>query len=1111
MAQKLRIFYIDSQHDRCGDFVSDGGHNGLIVSSMIGKPDRDVFYHLEDNWPDAIVLADIPEDNILNDFCDQIAGCCPIILLVEPGKEKAGLQAIQHGVDDLVFRDHDGQWVARLSFVIKKTLLQIHGDHRIRNLQTSRHYLEGIVRISRVISRYDDPLEMLRQGAGIMLDVFQADRIWLLHHGSSSTSGVREPMEISRSAYAGILNTETEMEVKLGISEVLQETLKTKIPAVRDRDYENPANKKAAATFSIQSQICFALRLKYDQPWLLCMHQCARKRLWNKNRIQLFQDICDRLRDALDHRLLLASLKKDIAKRQKIEARLVESKLRFKSLFSSSGIALWLLDYSQLNKLLSQLRRYSVTDLDRYIDNNSEFLSQAASLITLIDINDATTKLCGARRKEDITTSACPILTPESSPAFRQLLLALFSGKSHFVSEGVQRNFKGKKFDVLMSVDILPRHADTRQLLLNIIDISTLKKTERALHESQERYRQLLDASNDAIIVADAETGIIVEANSRLVELTGKALYQIIGMHHSVLHPSMDHQKYNESFRRQVQESIVHDDGDSYLMHITGRKVPVKISGSLFKTKGRRLVQRNFHDISERKKAEQHRRLLYTAIEQADETIIITTAEGIIVYVNPAFEWTSGYSRNEVIGENSRILNSGHQDASFYEKMWQQISSGKVWHGHFTNKKKEGSLYEEEVTISPVRDEAGKITHYVAVKRDVSEQIALERQIRRSQKMDAIGTLATGIAHDFNNILMQIVGFTEMSMDLAEDDSPLKKNLSIIYEASERAGDLVDQILTFSSHTEKNEIPLRLGLIVKKELDLLNSTMPEHIELKQQIETMKMTNMDPIQAHQIIMNLCTNAIQALGSRKGSIEVVLKDYEVDRDKAKLLGNISPGQYLRLSISDNGPGISPEVIERIFEPYFSTKEKSKDRGTGLGLATIHGIAVRLGGTVSVKSTLGQGSRFDVYFPQSSAKEILQQSGSKKMPTGSERVVVVDDDPQVIAYIEKELGRLGYNVTGFTSSLKVLDAICNNPEAYDIMLTDMTMPSLSGPRLAEEIRKLGNDMPIILCTEFSKHAESNTANIKGINAYLTKPISETRLAQEVRKALDSTLPSI
>jgi CheY-like chemotaxis protein len=346
-------------------------------------------------------------------------------------------------------------------------------------------------------------------------------------------------------------------------------------------------------------------------------------------------------------------------------------------------------------------------------------------------------------------------------------------------------------------------------------------------------------------------------------------------------------------------------------------------------------------------------------------------------------------------------------------------------------------------------------------------------------------------------------------MDLAEKDSPLQKNLSIIYEASERAGDLVDQILTFSSHTERNEMPLRLDLIIKKELDLLRSTMPANIELRQHIETTKMVSMDPIQAHQIAMNLCTNAIQAIGSEEGYIEVDLKDCNVDADRAALIGNVQPGQYLRLSVSDNGPGISPEIIERIFEPYFTTKEKSKDRGMGLGLATIHGIAIRLGGAISVKSTLGHGSRFDVYFPQSNAKEILQKSGSKKVSTGTERVAVVDEDLRVIALLKEYLGKRGYQVTGFTSSLKALDAICRNPESYDIMLADIAMPTLDGPGLVEEIRKPGNDMPIILCTEYSKRADNDSRDIKGVAGYLTKPISEIQLAGKIREALDS--PSI
>lgn len=518
-----------------------------------------------------------------------------------------------------------------------------------------------------------------------------------------------------------------------------------------------------------------------------------------------------------------------------------------------------------------------------------------------------------------------------------------------------------------------------------------------------------------------------------------------------------------------------------------------------------RLFMEGLWQIMRRQQAQNEKERLLSAIEQAAEMMIITDPEGAIQYVNPAFEHVTGYSAEEVKGQNPRILKSGRQNPAFYRDLWKTITEGKNWQGRFINRRKDGTLYTEEASISPVMDGKGGISNFVAVKRDITSEMNLERRLVQAQKMEAIGTLAGGIAHDFNNILSAMIGFTEIVEEDLPEGSRNREDLGEVITACNRARDLVKQILQFSRQGEQEVKPLRLDLIVNETLKMLRSSLPTSIEIRQSIAPNPPAVVaNHTQAHQIIMNLCTNAAQAIEDEHGVIEVVLDDVQLDKDSAAGVGDLKPGRYVRLKVRDSGTGISGEIRERIFEPYFTTKKAGE--GTGLGLSVVYGIVKEYGGDISVESPEGGGTTFTIYFPTSSGIETDQvTAGQEALPLGRERILFVDDEPPIAKLGEQHLKRLGYRVTTRQSSREALELFQADPRQFDLVVTDLTMPHMTGDELALEILNIRPDIPIIMCTGYSKRLSEKQAMEIGIQAFVMKPLAQHELANTIRRVLD------
>ncbi|MDD5760359.1 MAG: ATP-binding protein [Desulfobulbaceae bacterium] len=412
-----------------------------------------------------------------------------------------------------------------------------------------------------------------------------------------------------------------------------------------------------------------------------------------------------------------------------------------------------------------------------------------------------------------------------------------------------------------------------------------------------------------------------------------------------------------------------------------------------------------------------------------------------------------------------------------------------------------------EVTVTIVENEAKQPVSIFMRLHDLTHQRELENQLSQSQKMESIGTLAGGIAHDFNNILSAIMGYTELALDDIDKPEILKKDLEEVQKGSLRAKELVQQILTFSRKGDQELRPLRAQLIVKEALKLLRSSIPTTIEIKHNIDPDCETILaDPSQVHQIVMNLCTNAYHAMRKSGGVLEISMQNIQLGIEDISEKINIEPGSYILLSVSDSGIGIPRNVLQRIFEPYYTTKEKGE--GTGLGLAVVHGIISRLHGHISVDSEPGKGTTISVYLPTISAPMgMKQEKVCVPLPKGHERILLVDDDADIVQLTQKVLTKLGYKVTGLTNSLETLLLFKQNPEEFDLILTDMTMPNMTGEKLAQQVLAIRPGMPIVLCTGYSEDFNEEKARALGIASYLMKPVSTEDLALALRKILDCT----
>lgn len=523
----------------------------------------------------------------------------------------------------------------------------------------------------------------------------------------------------------------------------------------------------------------------------------------------------------------------------------------------------------------------------------------------------------------------------------------------------------------------------------------------------------------------------------------------------------------------------------------------------------REILRRKEVERSLRENEEKLRRITASA----QDAIIMMDNEGKVSFWNEAAERIFGYSHHEIMGNDLHVILAPRRFHEKYDNAFphfresgQSSFIGKIT--ELSGQKKDGTEFPIELALSGVKIK-GK-WHAIGLIRDITDRKRIEfeqkefaKRMQQSQKMEAIGTLAGGIAHDFNNILSAIVGYTELAkFELIEDSLGLAY-MDKILEASNRAKDLVQQILTFSRQQELELKPISVALVVKEALKLIRASLPSTIDIIQNIQSKSLVMGDPTQVHQIIMNLCTNAGHSMQDQGGMLKVEISDVELDSDFVTHFSNIQPGSYIRIKVEDSGQGMSSEVLNRIFEPFFTTKEQGE--GTGLGLAVVHGIVEKLGGTISAYSEPGKGSSFKVFLPAIKTVPELIKEYEVAIPVGTERILFIDDELPLTEIGAQILKNLGYEVTCRTSPIEALELFQANPDRFDLVITDLTMPKMPGDKLARELISIRNDIPIILCTGFSYGLTKENYKQIGVRGILTKPILRSEIAEQVRNVLD------
>ncbi|MCX5863363.1 MAG: PAS domain S-box protein [Deltaproteobacteria bacterium] len=728
------------------------------------------------------------------------------------------------------------------------------------------------------------------------------------------------------------------------------------------------------------------------------------------------------------------------------------------------------------------------------------FINEADGM--LIDANQSFLDLFGYAKEEMFGTNVIKLYaTPEDRNRFRREIENRGSVKDYplrFVKKD------GTKIDCQLTGTVR-KAIDGRILGYRgiIKDITERKRMEEELRQSEEWYRSLVEDSFDGIFVQKGQK--IIFANSRLYEMLGYSEGELEGMDHwQVYHPDYHGiTRYRALARMRGEQVTSHY--EVMLQKKDGSSFFGEISARLVKMGGEDGIQVWVRDISGRRRSEEAQRRLAIAVEQAAEAIVITDTRGTIQYVNPAFEEIAGYSPDEVIGENPRILQSGEHDQAFYGKLWQTITNGKAWTGQFVNKKKDGTLYREDATISPVRDSSGKIVNYVAVKRDITHETQLQQQLLQAQKMEAIGTLAGGVAHDFNNLLQIVLGYSEILLKGKQEGDRDYAGIKKISQAGKRGADLVQSLLTLSRKVEPQLRPSNLNHEILQVQKLLSRTIPKTIKIDLHLSgDLELIQADPSQVGQILMNLGVNARDAMPDG-GTLTVETANVELDEDYCATHLEVKPGRYVALSVSDSGHGMDKETLSHIFEPFFTTKEAGK--GTGLGLATVYGIVKQHDGHILCYSEPGHGTTFKIYLPSIQTEEESEtQTEEMPIPGGTETILLVEDEEVLRELGTELLNDFGYEVITAGNGREALEIYQRERERIALVILDLIMPEMDGKQCLVEILGVDPKARILIASGYSQNGPIKRTSLTGARGFVEKPYNMRELLETIREVLDA-----
>ena len=752
-------------------------------------------------------------------------------------------------------------------------------------------------------------------------------------------------------------------------------------------------------------------------------------------------------------------------------------------------------------------------------DNADELIQMVRPDGRLYRVNKKWLDTLGYTAEEVRNLSIWDIIRPDTTPHCERIFHRALLGETASSFEAVFLSKNGRAVPLEGTINC--QLDDGTPVLARCIlrDITERKRAEKDLRESEERFRASFMGNPNAVAISRQEDGVWLDANQAALDMFGYTREEAIGK--SALSTNLwvdlhDLQRIltmldrGEEVRNQ-EVQLRRKDGRLIIASVSVRPLTFKgIKHLLFITE----------DITERKQADEDRKKLQMQLTNAVELAhlgpweydvindIFTFNDQFFNIFRTTIEEVGGYKMSS-IEYAERFIHPEDRFAVGREIRKAIETTDPNFRGQLEHRMlyADGSTGYISVLFFIVKDTGGKTIGSYGVNQDITERKRIEERLQQSQKMEAIGTLAGGIAHDFNNILAAIMGYTELALDDIPENLSGRKHLEQVLKSGVRAKNLVQQILSFTRQTKQERKPIQLGLVIKETMEMLRATISTTIAFEGTIETETGTVLcDPTQIHQLLINLCGNAAHAMRERGGVLNVSLDRIDLDENSAAGYAELKPGTYNRISVTDTGEGMDKAILERIFEPFFTTKDTGE--GTGMGLSVVHGIVKAHGGEITVYSELGKGSEFHVYMPVIEAEAEEKASiETETIPKGEEHVLFVDDEKVLTDIGRQMLERLGYKVTARTSSLEALEVFKAKPDSFHLVITDQTMPNMTGVDLAKEMLSIRPDIPIIICTGFSAQISEKKAGDLGVRRVLMKPLVAREVAEAIREVLDET----
>jgi PAS domain S-box-containing protein len=716
----------------------------------------------------------------------------------------------------------------------------------------------------------------------------------------------------------------------------------------------------------------------------------------------------------------------------------------------------------------------------------------------------------------EVQGSPTPLAPIEKPAAFQKMRERVCQGET-FSELAVQ--FGRQDGEVLeMRLSAVPQSDAEGQvtgILYIMEDITARSHAIRDLEESAERFRLIFENAPDAFFLHDVE-GHFLDGNRAAEEILGYSREELKGSNLKTM-PILAAQQIQEAFAilaraRQAQGpasveiSLIKKDGDEAVVEV--RTYPVHFQGQ-------DLMLAIARDVTRRRQAE---KMMEEAKSQQAAILAnipdmawLKDLDGRYLAVNEPMARFCGLAPAELLGKTDLDIKPRDLAQRHQEEEDRVLRSGRKLQVEESLKDAQGQMCWLETIRTPIFNEQKEIIGTIGIARDITPRKLAEEALKdnqervyQAQKMEALGALAGGIAHDFNNLLTPMIGYIELVLGELSSQSSWRHDLEQVLVAGLHAKELVQQILTFSRKTPSELQPVLISEIIEEGVKLLRASIPATIDMVSDLKAPEaLVLADPTQLHQVFMNLGTNAYHALRDQGGVLTIGLREEEIREGETGTRSGLEPGSYVVLTVSDTGPGIPPHLLSRIFEPYYTTKEAGE--GSGLGLAIVHGIVKEAGGDILVESEVGQGVTFRVFWPRAVAGRQETKPVAEELPTGSECILLVDDDPAVLEVTQRLLERLGYQVTGTTASLEAVQILTGNSQKFDLVLSDITMPHLTGPNLSREIRRIRPDLPIILFTGYSDGCDEERVRQLNVQALVMKPLAISALAQTVRRVLD------